>query len=257
MFDQNLLARLVGRCTCRAPEEGSRAIHRSRSEILQGSSSTASQAVSPALRPLRCRELVLDARAVPHLLHHLHVVTWCAFLSVALRSACRSPRTISLFSSISAMILGDGRIDLGLRHDEMIGRRDDHRSGELSARPVRLSMTVSFSISSPMKSTRTASGNRRIDVNRVAAHGEMRPARLHSRSACTGCPPACEASRRGPRSPPFQLNDHLPIVIGRAKAVNAGDRRHDDDVAPRQQGVRGGPNASRSMALLIDASFSM
>ena len=41
------------------------------------------------------------------------------------------------------------------------------------------------------------------------------------------------------RAPRLQDQQHLPLeVLGRAQAVDAGDRGHDDDVAPRQEGAR-------------------
>ena len=46
--------------------------------------------------------------------------------------------------------------------------------------------------------------------------------------------------------PLFHRDDEAGIVLRRAEAVDAGHRSHDDDVAPREQGMGGG------MAQLID-----
>ena len=55
---------------------------------------------------------------------------------------------------------------------------------------------------------------------------------------------------RGCSSPTLEQDHPIPVGLGRAQAEDAADRRHDDDVAPRQQ--RRGGGVAETVDLVVD-----
>ena len=72
------------------------------------------------------------------------------------------------------------------------------------------------------------------------------------RCARTGCRPAGAGPCRACGSRPcFRVDHDVAVLLGAAQAVDAGDRGHDDHVAPGEEGLGGG--VAQPVDLLVDA----
>ncbi len=194
--------------------------------------------------------VVLDAGAVAHLLEHLEVVLGAALEPLGLDELIGGHQAPVALVELGAYPR-DRVLDLVLGHHEVLGRVDDRlvelgpgraRDGVELAYPRHL-VVVELD---PVGLLEVG----RVDLEDVAADPEA-PAledgivalvlqgdelALHLLQVDLGAFIDVEA--------------HFLVEVGRAQAVDAGDSRHDDDVAPFHE--RGGGREAHAVDLLVD-----
>ena len=195
--------------------------------------------------------VVLDARAEPDLAEHLEVVVRAhpqalGLEELALALEQREPLVELLLDR------DDGPLHPLVRGD--VVRRREHRDlGEVSEHLAgeRVEPRDPLDRVAPPLDPDRGLLVRRDDLEGVALDAELARGRGSPGSAGTGCRPgaALRPVHVG-RDALVDPQDLALVLLGRAQAVDAGDARHDQDVAPRQQ--RRGRRVPQALDLVVD-----
>ena len=185
--------------------------------------------------------VVLDAGAEADLLHHLEVERGAHAQPLRLEQLA-----LALELGQALFELDADRADRALHHvgarDVVRAREDRHRI-ELLRRPGPVSGMQAVERLDLVAEHLDADGELlvdRDDLDRVAAHPEVAArevdvvALVLHRDELADEPVAVDPLAD------LQRHHRVEVLLGRAEAVDAGDRRDHDDVAPAQQRVRGG-----------------
>ena len=191
--------------------------------------------------------VVLDAVAVAELFHHLEVELGALFKALGFEQAVRALELDEAFAQFVADI-AHGADEVVAVGNVVAGRVDDslgHAAQHLAGERVYLAYGV-YLVAEEFDMQGLLVFVGRDDLQHVAAHAEGTAVEVVVVANVLDVHEAADDALHGHVLPFLHRDDEPRVVLRRAEAVDAGDRGHDDDVAPREQGVRGG------MAQLVD-----
>ena len=191
--------------------------------------------------------VVLDAVAVAELFHHLKVELGALFEALGFEQAVRALELDEAFAQFVAYV-AHGADEVVAVGNVVAGRVDDsfgHAAQHLSGERVYLAYGV-YLVAEELDVQGLLVFVGGDYLQHVAAHAEGASVEVVVVAGVLYVHEAADDALHGDVLPFFHRDDEPSVVLRRAEAIDAGDRGHDDDVAPREQGVRGG------MAQLVD-----
>ena len=190
--------------------------------------------------------VVLDARTVAHLLHHFEVVARALLDALRLDELALRLELLDLLLHLRLDVLHRDLEVLVLRH-VMRGRKD-HRvralAVDLPRHDVELDDAVDL-VAEELDAHGAVVVTGREDLDDIAAHTELTALERDIVALVADGDELLEDCVSIDNLPLVQGEHHLVVALRRAEAVDAGDGRDDDDVAPLKQRAR------RAVAQLI------
>ncbi len=176
---------------------------------------------------------------VPGLLHHLHVEVGALQQALRLEQAAARLELGDALGELLADAL-ERRLHLVRRGDVVRGGED----GELLAlgedlAGQRVELLDRLDLVAEELDARGHLLVRGLHVEHVAAHAELRASEVHVVARVLQVGELAQQDVAPPRLARRHLEQLAEVVLRRADAVDAGDRRHHDDVAAGQQRARG------------------
>ena len=194
--------------------------------------------------------VVLDPRAVAHLLEHFQVEPRAGAEPLGLQQL---PFALELFEPRIELLadLVDGPGDPLVGQHEVLGRIDEHlrqpldhlAAGGIDRRELLDLVAPEFDAVGKL----LVAGP---DFDAVAPHAELARLEFHVVPLVLDIDQAAEGLVAVGLAAPPQADHHRAIILGRAQAVNAGDAGHDDHVAATDQGA--GRRQPQAVDLLVD-----
>ena len=194
--------------------------------------------------------VVLDARAVAHLLQHLDVEPRAGAQPLGLQQLALVLELLQPLVQLLADLV-DRRCDPLLGQHEVLGRIDEHpllAFDHFAARGIDDRKLLDLVAPELDAEGELLVG--RPDLDAVAAHAELARLKLDV------VPLVLDVDQLGQhlvavdRLADLQADHHRPVVLGRAQAVDARDAGHDDHVAAAHQ--RAGGGQPQPVDLLVD-----
>ena len=191
--------------------------------------------------------IVFDAVAVAQLLDHFEIELGTLFQALGLHQLALLAEQGKAFLQLLTDIVA-GAFEVVLRGHEVAGRIQDglaHLGQHVAGERVDLAhgvdvVTEEFQPQGPF----VVIG--RDDLQHVAPHPEGAAVEIVVVALVMHFHQPADERIHGEALADLHGNDHLGVVFRRTEAVDAGDRSHDDDVTPRQQGM------CRRMSQLVD-----
>ena len=191
--------------------------------------------------------VVLDARAVAHLLHHLEVVARALLDALRLDELALRLELLDLLLHLRLDVLHRD-LEVFVLRDVMRGR-EDHRvralAVDLPRHDVELDDAVDL-VAEELDAHGAVVVAGREDLDDIAAHAELTTLERDIVALVADGDELLEDCVSIDNLPLVQREHHLVVALRRTQAVDAGDGRDDDDVAPLKQRAR------RAVAQLID-----
>ena len=191
--------------------------------------------------------IVLDAVAVAQLLDHLQIQLGPLLQTLRLHQAPARLEGRQAFQQFLPDV-GRGPLEVVLGGDEVAGRIDDglaHFRQYVPGQRIHLAhgvdvITEKFDTQGPLV---MVGGD---DLQHVPAHTKRAAMEVIVVAFVLDFHQTGDEGIHGHMLPHFHRDDHAGIEFGRAQAVDAGDRSHDDHIAPGEQGM------GRGMAQFVD-----
>ena len=201
----------------------------------------------PGLAAVQMAGIIFDAVAVAQLLDHLQLKLGPLLQTLRLHQA---PAGLEGRQSFQQLLpdVGRGPLEVVLGGNEVTGRIDDglaHFRQHVPGQGVHLAHGVDvipkkFDAQGPLV---MVSGD---DLQHVPAHTEGPAMEVIVVTLVLDFHKTGDEGIHGHMLPHFHRDDHAGVEFGGAQAVDAGDRSHDDHIAPCQQGM------GRGMAQFVD-----
>jgi len=201
----------------------------------------------PGLAAIQMAGIVLDAVAVAQLLDHLQIQLGPLLQTLRLHQTPAGLEGRQPFQQLLTDV-GRGPLEVVLGGNEVAGRIDDglaHFRQHIPSQRVHLAhrvdvVTEKLDAQGPFV---MVGGD---DLQNVPAHTEGTTMEVIVVAFVLDFHQTGDEGIHGHMLPHFHRDDHAGVEFGRAQAVDAGDRSHDDHVTPGQQGMR------RGMAQFVD-----
>ena len=198
--------------------------------------------------------VVLDAGAVARLAQHLHVVAGPRLDALGLQQPALGPHVGQVPIELGLDVL-DGKLELLVGRDEVLGGVYLHvvaLAQQLAGEGVQLDDALDL-----VAPELDAHGHlvlvRGHDLQGVAAHAEVAPGHVVVVALVLHVDQLADQAAAAALLAPAHVGDEALVLLWRAQAEDAGDRRHDQHVAPGQQGPRG--RVAQLVELLVDVGL--
>ena len=201
--------------------------------------------------PRQVARVVLDARAVTHLGHHLDIEQGALFQALRLYKLVPGAELDEPLPQLFLDLVENGQQSFPGR--DVVRRREDgqarHPAKDLAGQRVEERQRLDLLVEE-LHPHGLAIGLRRKDVDHVAPHAERALAQVHlvARVLHVGQPPEQLALVEPVAS--HQVQHHLEVGLRVPQPVDRGDRGHDERIRSLQQ--RLGGRESHLLDLLVD-----